>query len=393
MEIFFSYASIDQTDYKIEKIVDFLEFQDDIERVFYWERDTKGGESFDDYMRKNIKASDLIIVFFTPNTKNSIPVLEEIGMSKAFEKHIMPVFDQLNHIVADIQSSRGVQFVPNFRLFCEDLYFKITGKKAKFKEVDPLMELRKDIHESFKFDKTSYVEPELRDVTDISNEEEEIIKKIPSVSYRIFKFILFDSLNLGTLNVITASPGSGKSILLNSLKYDILHQEHLSSYIPLSIDVDNYKKSKKDLLHEFYNYLLPNTKEKYIKNFESFIKSGKAVILLDSLSKCEEPKILLKDLSEFIHSNNARIIITCRPIIHEYIRNAPKIKENSHLYQLDSFKSSSLFEWIVLNKNDFENTRNLEARKIYRKLKEKVQEKEEKGEEVALPSLMQEFSI
>ena len=41
--IFLSYASIDHTDYKIEKIVDFFEFQEDIERESYWECDTKGG--------------------------------------------------------------------------------------------------------------------------------------------------------------------------------------------------------------------------------------------------------------------------------------------------------------------------------------------------------------
>lgn len=36
MKIFFSYASVDQIDYRVEQIVDFLEFQEDIERVYYW---------------------------------------------------------------------------------------------------------------------------------------------------------------------------------------------------------------------------------------------------------------------------------------------------------------------------------------------------------------------
>ncbi len=393
MKIFFSYASIDQNEYKIEKTVDFLEFQDDIKRVFYWERDTKGGESFDDYMRNNIKGSDLVIVLFTPNTKNSVPVLEEIGMSKAFQKHIMPIFDEMDHIVADIQSSRGVKYNPNFRMFCEDLYFKISGKKPKFKEVDPIMEIRNGMVENFKFNKISYVEPELRDVTEISEDDKEDVLKVPLISYRIFKFILFDSLNRGSLNVITAPSGSGKSILLDSLKHDMLHQAHLSSYIPIIVEAKSLKIDKKGLLKEFYNYLLPGTKERYFSNFESVVKSGKVVFLLDGLSKHSHPKELLEKLYDFVCSFNARIIMTCRPIIHEYVRQSSKIKEKSHLYELISFKSSALFEWIVLNKNDYEQTRNLQARSIYLILRDRVKEKESAGERVALPTLMQEFSV
>jgi hypothetical protein len=393
LKIFFSYASVDQTDYKIEAIVDFLEFQDDIERVFYWERDTKGGESFDDYMRNNIEKSDLIIVLFTPNTKNSIPVFEEIGMSKAFRKQIMPVFDQVDHIIADMQSSRGVQFVPNFRMFCEDLYFKITGKNAKFKESDPMLEFRNEIYKIFKFNKTSYVEPEVRDVTVTYNEEEKNLKKLPLISYRIFEFILFDPINRGSLNVITAPSGSGKSIFLNSIKHDILHQEHLSSYIPFSINAENFKLTKDDLLQDFYNYLFPDTEGRYYTNLEKVVKSGKGVILLDGLSKNSEAHNLLIKLHKLILTNNSRLIITCRPVIHEFIRNSPKIREKTHLYELNSFKSSSLFEWVVLNKKDYEQTRNLQARDIYLVLKEQVKEKEERGEKFALPSMMQEFSM
>ncbi len=393
MKIFLSYSSTDTAEYKIEEIVEFLEFQDDIERVFYWERDTKGGESFDDYMQNNIEKSDLIIVLFTPNTKNSIPVFEEIGMSKAFRKQIMPVFDQVDHIIADMQSSRGVQFVSNFRMFCEDLYFKIMGKNAKFKESDPMLEFRREIYKTFKFNKSSYVEPEVRDITATYKEEEEKLKKLPLISYRIFEFILFDPINRGSLNVITAPSGSGKSIFLNSITYDILHQEHLSSYIPFSINAENLKLTKDDLLHVFYDYLFPDTEERYYKNFEKIVKSGKGVILLDGLSKNSEAHVLLKNLRKFILTNDARMIITCRPVINEFIRNSPKIREKTHLYELSSFKSSSLFEWVVLNKNDYEKTRNLQAREVYLVLKEKVKEIEEKGEQFSLPSMMQEFSI
>ena len=101
---------------------------------------------------------------------------------------------------------------------------------------------------------------------------------------------------------------------------------------------------------------------------------------------------MLKKLYEFVHSYNARIIITCRPIIHEFIRKSSEIKDKCHLYELNTFKVSSLFEWIVLNKNAFDQTRHHQARDIYVILKEKVKQKEERGEPVVLPSLMSEFS-
>ena len=143
----------------------------------------------------------------------------------------------------------------------------------------------------------------------------------------------------------------------------------------------------------FYNHIFPDTEERYYSNFERIIKSGKGVILLDGLSKNQEANDLLTDLHKLILTNNARLIITCRPIIHDFIRKSPKIKGKTNLYELNSFKSSSLFEWVVLNKNSYEQTRTIQAREVYLVLREKVKEKEESGERVSLPSMMQEFSL
>jgi len=177
------------------------------------------------------------------------------------------------------------------------------------------------------------------------------------------------------------------------LKHDILHQEPLASFIPFFIDAENLKDDSRDLFHRFYDYLLPNTKDRYLENFKTVIKSGKAVILLDGLSKNTNPEKLLEKLHNFVLSNNARIIITCRPVIHELIRKSPEIKEKAHLYNLNSFKSSSLYEWVVLNKNNYEQTRQHQARTIYLILRERVKIIEEKGEKIVLPSLMQEFTM
>ncbi|MHA1669899.1 MAG: TIR domain-containing protein [Promethearchaeota archaeon] len=391
MKIFLSYASDDQNEYKIEEIVDFLEYQDDIEHVYYWERDTKGGQTFDDYMTSNIATCELIIVLFTKNTKNSIPVIQEIGMAKAFHKKIMPIFVEIENIFANIKSSRGVHYSSDFRVFCEDLYYKITKKQAKFKEENPLMYLRKQMHQNFIFNKLNYVEPEFRAISDV--DENGIIEDTPLISYRIINFIIFDPLNRGSLIIVNGSPGSGKSVLLASLKYDILHREQLSSYIPYLIDANDLNIVNGNLLNALYDYILPNTEKRYISYFQENIETGKGIFLIDGLKGSSNPKELLKMIYEFAYSYNARIIITCLPIIQEYIRDLSLVNGRYHIYELNTFKPSSLFEWIVLNKNNFDKTRNFQASQIYFVLKMRVREKEEKGERVLLPILMQGFSL
>jgi len=392
LKIFFSYVSDDQIDYKVEQIVDFLEFQEDIERVYYWQRDTEGGQKFDDYMRSSINASDLVIVLFTENTRDSIPCIQEIGMAKAFQKKILPVFEDIEDVCANVQISRGVCYTNDFRAFCEDLYFKIAKKKARFKEKSPLMELRNEMHDNFEFNKLSYVEPEFRAISQRYNEDEDANIEHPLISYRIFNFILFDPLNKGTLNIVKAAPKSGKSVLLASLKYDILHREQLSNYIPYLIIAKNIDLSK-EILDALYDNILPETDKRYISNLLDNIKSGKGILLIDGLNGSPDPKGLLKKLYDFANSSNARIIITCVPVICDYIKDLSLEKGRYIVSELNTFKPSSLFEWIVLNKNNFDQTRQYQAEQIYLALSKIIREKEKKGKKVLLPILMQKLSI
>ena len=391
MKIFFSYMSDDQIEFRVEQIVDFLEYQEDIERVYYWQRDTAGGQKFDDYMRSSINASDLVIVLFTENTRDSIPVIQEIGMAKAFQKKILPIFVDIEDVCANIQISRGVCYTNDFRAFCKDLYFKIAKKEARFQEKNPLMELRKSMHDIFEFNKLNYVEPEFRACSKSRCQDEDSGIENPLISYRIFNFILFDPLNRGVLNIVSASPSSGKSMLLASLKYDILHREQLANYIPYLIVARNIDFSK-EILDELYSNILPDTNGRYISNLLENIKSGRGILFVDGLNGNSDPKGLLKKLYEFSHLHNARIIITCVPVIHEYINDLLLEDDRYNLYELNTFKPSSLFEWIVLNKNSFDQTRHFQAKQIYFILSKIIQEKEKKGKKVLLPILMQNFS-
>ena len=91
MKIFISYSSNDSDRLNIEEIARELESKPNIERVFYWERDTGLGQNFDDYMINNIANSDFVLLFCSPQSEMSRPVMQEIGMAKQARKTIIPV--------------------------------------------------------------------------------------------------------------------------------------------------------------------------------------------------------------------------------------------------------------------------------------------------------------
>ncbi|MCP4762188.1 MAG: TIR domain-containing protein [archaeon] len=402
MIVFFSYSSLDQNSHRIQEIVDFLEYQDDIERVFYWERDTQGGETFDNYMRNSIKTSDIVIVFFTSNSNESIPVFLEIGIAKAFEKRIMPVFDEIKYVTAGINIRRGIQFSQDFRKFCIDLYFRLTGKQPKHQEIDAIHELRNNMSLNFKFDKRSYVEPQLKEIeyrkeiySDINFQNKDLKyfdTEIPFIDFRIFKFIFFDYINRGKVNIITGPMGSGKSSLLQCLKYDILNENLLQKYIPVYINIKRVNNVEtQDLLTLFYNNFLPNTENRYFTNFKSTVENGKIIFLLDSISELPNPVSFLNKIKNFIKKYNALILLTFRDTIFDYIHEIQFDEKDLKIYRLNIFKETSLFEWVVLNKNNYEQTRKHTAEEIYLVIKKIVKEKEQNEEEVILSLLMQDY--
>ncbi len=148
-----------------------------------------------------------------------------------------------------------------------------------------------------------------------------------------------------------------------------------------------------NILDALYDKILPETKECYISNLLENIKLGKGILFIDGLSGSDDPNGLLKKLYEFAHSHNARMLITCLPVIHDYIEDLSLEKDRYNIYELNTFKPSSLFEWIVLNKNDFDQTRHFQANQIYFVLSKIIKKKEQKSEKILLPVLMQNFSI
>lgn len=133
MRLFISYDTEDYGEFRIREIAQLLESQDSqIEKVYYWQRDSKLGESFTDYMKTRIKKSDAVLFFCSENSRNSKPVQKEIDYAEILEKQPVPIFDDRANIPEDIRVFRGLEFDSrNFIHFFRNLFIKLTGSEPK----------------------------------------------------------------------------------------------------------------------------------------------------------------------------------------------------------------------------------------------------------------------
>ncbi len=145
LKIFISYATEDTDLFRIRDCVELLEMQDKIDHIYYWERDCKGGEKFDDYMRNRVKNSDVVVVFCSQKSLQSGPVMEEMDLREEFGKVIVPVFDTIEDLFPRLKGIRGVHYNNNTAKFCGDLYLLLTGKTAKYPERDDSVKVFEDV--------------------------------------------------------------------------------------------------------------------------------------------------------------------------------------------------------------------------------------------------------
>ena len=141
-EIFISYDTNDTDNYQINKFVDLLEKESKfVSKVYFWERDTELGQKFNDYMKENIKKSDLIIFFCSHSALESEAVKKEIHFAEAFDKNGIPIFEKEQDIPSDLKSNRGVQFnTSNFDLFYKEFYKLFTGEEKDLQNYQLLLQ-------------------------------------------------------------------------------------------------------------------------------------------------------------------------------------------------------------------------------------------------------------
>ncbi|TKJ25588.1 MAG: hypothetical protein CEE42_07040 [Promethearchaeota archaeon Loki_b31] len=129
MIVFISYANEDLAEFHIPEIVDYLEIQPDIDKVYYWERDNDSSQSILDFMEQKIQLSDVILVISSSYSLKSQPVKTEIDFAYQEGKGIIPIFKNIDEVRPIIKINRGIKFQDdNFQTFLEELYAIIAGK-------------------------------------------------------------------------------------------------------------------------------------------------------------------------------------------------------------------------------------------------------------------------
>ena len=135
MKIFISYATEDLIEFKIPQIAQFLEKKEEIEKIFYWERDNDSTQDVVEYMEQSIVNSDILIAVSSPHALNSGPVNKETNFAVYSEKRIIPIFKDFIHVREFVKINRGIYFQEaNFQEFLEDLYSLIKGDGINFSD-------------------------------------------------------------------------------------------------------------------------------------------------------------------------------------------------------------------------------------------------------------------
>ncbi|MBD3229664.1 MAG: TIR domain-containing protein [Candidatus Lokiarchaeota archaeon] len=139
MKIYISYAPQDSSELKLLELVGFLENEDRIDRVYYWERDTKEEQEFEEYMEDGVNACDIILVFCTGESKKTESLQKEINIAKQNKKRIIPIFTRFENIAKSIRDNRGLKFdrksfkdLRGFYKFCGEIYYLMTEENASY---------------------------------------------------------------------------------------------------------------------------------------------------------------------------------------------------------------------------------------------------------------------
>jgi len=151
MKIFISYASEDLEEFRVPEIAKYLEAKEEIDRVFYWDRDNKSNQTIVKYMEENIDNSEIFLAISSANSLESNPVQKETEFAIYQDKQITPIFRDFKYVRDFIRTYRGLQFQDeDFGNFLEDLYDLISGQNYETSMVNQEECLTQELYDKFK---------------------------------------------------------------------------------------------------------------------------------------------------------------------------------------------------------------------------------------------------
>ncbi|MHA1888812.1 MAG: TIR domain-containing protein [Promethearchaeota archaeon] len=141
MKVFISYASTDLKPFRIPDMANRLENTEEIERVFYWDRDSTAQKSIVKYMEESITVSDVILILCTEVSNESGPVQQETDMAVYLNKRIVPIFQDINDVRISLRPKRGVKyFDDDFDSFFKELFMVVTEQLPEIPQEEEIME-------------------------------------------------------------------------------------------------------------------------------------------------------------------------------------------------------------------------------------------------------------
>lgn len=107
ISVFLSYATRDAESFRLEEIVANLSRFPEIEKVYYWQKDS--GDNIILYMERTLKHSDVLLLFCSPNALQSTPVQNEWMASLSLKKPVIPVYFNSEDIPALLKPMQGIK--------------------------------------------------------------------------------------------------------------------------------------------------------------------------------------------------------------------------------------------------------------------------------------------
>jgi hypothetical protein len=111
ISVFFSYATVDASYFKIPQFAKKLISYDEILEVRYWQKDMR--DDILKFMNDNLKECDILLLFCSENALQSDPVEMEWQSALKIGKKIIPIFVQEKNIPPLLSTKLGVQFNKN----------------------------------------------------------------------------------------------------------------------------------------------------------------------------------------------------------------------------------------------------------------------------------------
>ncbi|MBD3351852.1 MAG: TIR domain-containing protein [Candidatus Lokiarchaeota archaeon] len=145
MQIFISYARADLESFKIADVATALEQHNEIEKVYYWDRDNKAYQTIRQYMEEKVEISDVILTFCSKNSNDSGPVQEELEMALYLGKTIVPIFKDVDDLSLSLKIKRGVEYHSNdFDGFMQDLMLILSKSEKSTNLTEKLFSMAKN---------------------------------------------------------------------------------------------------------------------------------------------------------------------------------------------------------------------------------------------------------